>query len=217
VGYDADAEPDAREWFINQVTPNGLGKALMDSMVAEIGADGSFAIITSSFTTPNQTRWISEMQAYQEKCYPGLTWLETVEAGEDPILSFNQATTLINTYGDDLDGIFAMTSIAAPAGAEAITQAGACGDVALVGVALPNAMRAYVNSGCVKSVVQWNPIDLGYAAVYVMRAVVDGTFGPGDTSVEAGRLGTLQVINGSEVLLGPPFIYTIDNINDFDF
>ena len=40
----------------------------------------------------------------------------------------------------------------------------------------------------------WNPVDLGYAAVYVTRAVVDGKLNPGDASVEAGRLGTLQVV-----------------------
>lgn len=217
VGYDANSEPDAREWFVNQAEFNGIAKAMVDSMVAEIGEDGSFAIVTSTFTTPNQARWIAEMQAYQEKCYPDLTWLSTVEAQEDNILSFNQATTLINQYGDELDGIFGMTSVATPASAEAVTQAGLCGEVAVVGLATPNAMKPYVNADCVKSVVLWNPIDLGYAAVYVMRAVVDGTFQPGDTSVEAGRLGTLQVVNGSEVLLGPPFIYTADNINDFDF
>lgn len=217
VGYDANSEPDARTWFVNQAEFNGIAKAMIDSMVAEIGADGSFAIVTSTFTTPNQARWIAEMQAYQEKCYPDLTWLETVEAQEDNILSFNQATTLINKYGEDLGGIFGMTSVATPAAAEAVTQAGLCGEVAVVGLATPNAMKPYVNAECVKSVVLWNPVDLGYAAVYVMRAVVDGTFQPGDTSVEAGRLGTLQVVNGSEVLLGPPFIYTIENINDFDF
>lgn len=48
-------------------------------------------------------------------------------------------------------------------------------------------------------------------------AVADGELNPGDTSVEAGRLGELQVINGSEVLLGAPFVFTKDNINDFDF
>ena len=217
VGYDANSEPDAREWFVNQAEFNGIGKALIDSMVAEIGEDGSFAIVTSTFTTPNQARWIAEMQAYQEKCYPELMWLATLEAQEDNILSFNQATTLITQYGDELDGLFGMTSVATPASAEAVTQADACGDIAVVGLATPNAMKPYVESGCVQSVVLWNPIDLGYAAVYVMRAVVDGEFAPGDTSVEAGRLGTLQVVNGSEVLLGPPFIYTAENINDFDF
>lgn len=217
VGYDADAEPDAREWFVNQAQFNGIAKAMIDSIVAEIGADGSFAIVTSTFTTPNQARWIAEMWAYAGQCYPELEWLETVEAQEDNILSFNQANTLINKYGDDLQGLFGMTSVATPAAAEAVTQAGLCGEVAVVGLATPNAMAPYVNDGCVESVVLWNPVDLGYAAVYVMRALVDGALEAGDTSVEAGRLGTLQIINGSEVLLGPPFIYTADNINDFDF
>ncbi len=217
VGYDANSQPDAREWFVNQAEFNGIGKAMIDSMAAEIGEDGSFAIVTSTFTTPNQARWIAEMQAYQAACHPNMQWLETVEAQEDNNLSFNQATTLINKHGDDLDGIFGMTSVATPASAEAVTQAGVCGEVAVVGLATPNAMKPYVASECVKSVVLWNPVDLGYAAVQVMRAVIDGELSPGDTSVEAGRLGTLNVVNGSEILLGAPFIFTADNINDFDF
>src|SRR5690606_1427064 len=110
-----------------------------------------------------------------------------------------------------------MTSVATPSSADAVTQADLCGEVAVVGLATPNDMKPFVNDGCVNSVVLWNPIDLGYAAVYVMRAVIDGEFQPGDTTVEAGRLGTLTVVNGSEVLLGAPFIYTAENINDFDF
>jgi rhamnose transport system substrate-binding protein len=66
-------------------------------------------------------------------------------------------------------------------------------------------------------VVLWNPVDLGYAAAYVMRAVVDGKLKPGSTSVDAGKLGKLTVVNGSEILLGPPFIYTKDNVAKFDF
>lgn len=217
VGYDANSEPDAREWFVNQAEFNGIAKAMMDSIVAEIGETGSFAIVTSTFTTPNQARWIAEMNAYTEKCYPELKWLETVEAQEDNILSFNQATTLINKYGDELQGLLGMTSVATPASAEAVTQAELCGKVSVVGLATPNAMKPYVDSDCVKSVVLWNPVDLGYAAVHVMRQVVDGNFKPGDTEVEAGKLGKLQVVNGSEVLLGAPFIFNKDNINDFDF
>ena len=50
-----------------------------------------------------------------------------------------------------------------------------------------------------------------------MRAVVDGELMPGDASVSAGRLGDLQVVNGSEVLLGAPFVFNIDNVDEFDF
>jgi ABC-type sugar transport system substrate-binding protein len=217
VGYDANAQPDAREWFVNQAEFNGIGKAMIDAMVAEIGEDGSFGIVTSTFTTPNQARWIAEMWAYAQKCHPNLKWLETVEAQEDNILSFNQANSLINKYGDELDGLFGMTSVATPASAEAVTQAGLCGETAVVGLATPNGMRPYVASDCVKSVVLWNPVDLGYAAVHVTRAVVDGKLKPGDQQVEAGRLGALKIVNGSEVLLGAPFIYNKDNIDDFDF
>ncbi|MEP2845133.1 MAG: substrate-binding domain-containing protein, partial [Alphaproteobacteria bacterium] len=117
VGYDANSDPDAREWFVNQAEFNGIAKSLIDSMAEEIGEEGKFAIVTSTFTTPNQARWIAEMQDYQEACYPKMEWLETVEAQEDNILSFNQANTLINKYGDDLNGIFGMTSVATPASA----------------------------------------------------------------------------------------------------
>ncbi len=217
VGYDADSQPDAREWFVNQAQFNGVAKAMVDSMAAEIGEDGAFAIVTSTFTTPNQARWIAEMEAYQTQCHPKMKWLETVETQEDNILSFNQANTLINKYGDDLKGIFGMTTVATPASADAVTQANLCGKVAVVGIATPNAMKPYVKDGCVKSVVLWSAVDLGYAATYVLRAVADGMLKPGDTSVKAGRLGDLSVINGSEVLLGAPTVFTKDNIEKFDF
>lgn len=217
VGYDANSTPDARQWFVNQAQFNGIAKSLIDNLAKEIGEDGAFAIVTSTFTTPNQARWIAEMAAYAEKCHPKLKWLETVEAQEDNILSFNQATTLINKHGDELKGIVGMTSVATPASAEAVTQAGKCGQIAVVGLATPNAMKPYVAKDCVKSVVLWNPVDLGYAAMYVLRAVADGTLKPGATSVKAGKLGDLQVINGSEILLGAPFVFTKENIDKFDF
>jgi rhamnose transport system substrate-binding protein len=217
VGYDANSTPDAREWFVNQAEFNGIAKAMVDSMATEKGEDATVAIVTSTFTTPNQARWIAEMSAYAGQCYPSMTWKETLEAQEDAVLSFNQANTLINKYGDELDGIFGMTSVATPSSADAVTQADLCGKVAVVGLATPNAMKPYVESDCVKSVVLWNPVDLGYAATYVLRAAVDGTLAAGATSVEAGRLGTLQVVNGSEILLGAPFIYNKDNIGGFNF
>jgi ABC-type sugar transport system substrate-binding protein len=217
VGYDANSTPDAREWFVNQAQFNGIAKSMVDNLAKESGEEAAFAIVTSTFTTPNQARWIAEMAAYQAKCHPKMKWLETVEAQEDNVLSFNQATTLINKYGDELKGIFGMTSVATPASAEAVTQAGKCGSIAVVGLATPNAMKPYVEKDCVKSVVLWNPVDLGYAAMYVLRAAIDGDLKPGATSVKAGKLGELQVINGSEILLGQPYTFTKENIGNFDF
>jgi rhamnose transport system substrate-binding protein len=217
VGYDANSTPDARQWFVNQAQFNGIAKGLVDNMAKEIGEEGAFAIVTSTFTTPNQARWISEMAAYTAACHPKMKWLETVEAQEDNTLSFSQATTLINKHGDEIKGIFGMTSVATPASAEAVTQAGKCGKIAVVGLATPNAMKPYLKTDCVKSVVLWNPVDLGYAAMHVLRAVADGTLKAGATSVKAGKLGDLQVVNGSEILLGAPYTFSKENIDQFDF
>ena len=119
---------------------------MIDSLVAEQGEEASFGIVTSTFTTPNQARWIAEMEAYAEACYPNLTWLETLEAQEDAPQSFSQAQTLLNKYGDDINGIFGMTSVATPAAADAVTQAGACGDVSVIGLATPNPMKPFVEA-----------------------------------------------------------------------
>jgi ABC-type sugar transport system substrate-binding protein len=231
VGYDADAEPDARSWFVNQAAFNGFGKALMDELVKEIGEDGSFAIVTSSFNAPNQSAWIAEMWAYTQKCYPNLRWLETVESQEDQQLAFERTQDLINKYGADMDGVIGLSSVAAPAAADAVAQSGLCLTTAeegvaapsedevvhLVGVSTPNNMKPFHANGCVNATVLWNPVDLGYAAMYALRAQIDGTLTPESTELEAGRLGTLPILNGSEILLGPPFVYTTENIVDFDF
>jgi ABC-type sugar transport system substrate-binding protein len=130
-----------------------------------------------------------------------------------------------------MDGVIGFSSVASPAASEAVQELKLCptdadpefaakdaaSAVYIVALSTPNQMKPFVKNGCVKKVTLWNPVDLGYAAGYALRAQVDGTLTPESTELDAGRLGTLKVINGSEILLGPPFDYTKDNIDDFDF
>src|SRR4029453_16687893 len=50
ITFDADAEPDARDFLINQATPEGIGFTLTDEAAKVLGGKGEFAIITSSLT-----------------------------------------------------------------------------------------------------------------------------------------------------------------------
>jgi rhamnose transport system substrate-binding protein len=217
VGYDADVEPDAREWFVNPAPYNAVAKALIDTVVNQAGENARFGLLTGTFATPNQARWIAEMWAYAEACHPGLQWVETVEVQEDDIVAFNQATTLLTKYGADLDALISVSTVGTPNVAEALTQAGLCGSKVITGLALPSDLQPYVNDGCVQSVVLWNPLELGYASVYALRAAVDGVLTPGSQSVTLGRLGEREIVNGSEIVLGPPLILNARNINNFDF
>lgn len=215
IGYDAGAEENAREWFVNQATFEDIGKSMVEEMVKQVGQEADVAIVTSSLTAPNQNRWIEEMKKYAGATYPKLNFVATLPSEEDQQLAFKAAQDIMNTY-PNVKGIFGMSSVAFPGATDAVKQAGNCGKIAVVGLSTPKTMAPFMKEGCIKSVVLWNPIDLGYATIYAVRAVADGKLTPGATELDAGRLGKLK-INGSEILLGPPFIYTPENIDQFDF
>ena len=75
--------------------------------------------------------------------------------------------------------------------------------------------KPYVHEGVVQTVMLWNTADLGYLTV-CRRAHGREKLAPGAAAIEAGRLGTIA-IRGSEVILGPPLLFTKENIDKFDF
>src|SRR5580700_4134817 len=46
ITFDSDANPDARDFFINQATPQGIAQTLMDEAARLTDSEGEFAIIT---------------------------------------------------------------------------------------------------------------------------------------------------------------------------
>jgi rhamnose transport system substrate-binding protein len=115
-----------------------------------------------------------------------------------------------------LKGVFGISSVSFPGAAEAVKQAGKGGQVQVTGLSTPNAMKAYVQDGTVKSVVLWNTQDLGYLTVYAAEAVATGKLKPGATTFKAGRLGEKKIV-GDNILLGNILIFNKDNISKYDF
>jgi len=215
--WDADADPSAREFMVNQATAQDIGYALVDTMAKDLGGDGAtgeVAIVTASLTAANQNEWIKFIKERLAK-YPGLKLVATQPSNEDQKLAFSVTQDLMKAY-PNLKGIFAISSVAFPGAAEAIKQAGKSGQVLVTGLSTPNDMKTYVREGVVKSVILWNTKDLGYLTVQAARALVDGTLKPGAVSLKAGRLGEKR-IDGENILLGGIMIFTKENINQYDF
>jgi rhamnose transport system substrate-binding protein len=63
VTYDADSMPDARTYFVNQATPEGIGFGLMDEAARLLNGQGEFAVITASLTASNQREWTKNIEA----------------------------------------------------------------------------------------------------------------------------------------------------------
>ena len=128
--------------------------------------------------------------------------------------AFDEANTIMNA-DPGVKLIMAICSPAVPGAAEAVKQSGRT-DVKVIGLGLPNDNKRYVHEGITDCVVLWNTMDLGYLTVQAARALADGTLKRGDTSLEAGRLKSIE-IQGDNILLGQPFLFTKDNIDKFDF
>jgi rhamnose transport system substrate-binding protein len=178
--------------------------------------------VTSSVTAANQNAWIAEMRKVMSAKYPAghpdrtmKLLCEPKPSEENQQLAFQVTQDLLKTY-PDLQGVFAISSVSFPGAADAVQQAGKTGQVAVVGLATPKPMRQWVASGTVKTVVLWNPVDLGYLTVQVAQALVEGKLTPGMQKLSAGRLGEVQV-KGDQVLLGAPMRFTKENIAQFDF
>jgi ABC-type sugar transport system substrate-binding protein len=216
ITYDADSTPDARDFFVNQATYDKVARAMADELAGQLSppGKGQVGILTSSTEAPNQAQWARRLKEYVKDKYPGITLLPETQHGEDRDRGIVKARALIQA-NPDLAGIIGLTSVAVPAAAEAVRQEKKKGRIKVTGVSTPRDMRDYVEDGTVESFVLWNPVDLGYLAVYVADLKRRGQL-PESGTIDAGRLKRVQVA-GREVLLGPPMRFDKSNIDKVDF
>jgi rhamnose transport system permease protein len=213
--WDADADADARDFFVNQATPQGIANTLTDEAARLLHAEGQFAIVTGALSAANQNEWIANIRARLAEKYPKLTLATIRPSDDDRDKAFAETQTIMRVY-PAVKLVMAISAPAVPGAAEAVRQAGRGGDVNVIGLSLPNINKPYVHDGVVQAVILWNTRDLGYLTVSSAAQLVRGTFAPGASAIDAGRLGRLDV-RGSEIILGAPLLMNKGNIDLYDF
>ncbi len=214
VTWDADAEPDARDYFINQATAQSIGFALMDEAARVMHNQGDFAIITGALSAANQNLWMSFMRQRVAEKYPALKLIAVRPSDDDRDKAFAEAQTLMKVY-PNVKMLVAISAPAVPGAGEAVRQSGRK-DVRVIGLSLPNLCKPYVHGGEIEAVVLWNTKDLGYLAVAAPAALTRGSLKAGAASFLAGRLGKVE-IKASDIILGAPMYFRNDNIDNFNF
>jgi rhamnose transport system permease protein len=212
--WDADAEPDARDFFVNQATSEGIGNTLTDEAARLLGGTGEFAIITGALSAANQNEWIAFIKKRQAEKYPNLKLATIRPSDDDRDKAFAETQTIMRVY-PSVKLVMAISAPAVPGSAEAVRQANRR-DVNVIGLSLPNMNKPYVHDGWVQTVVLWNTKDLGYLTVLAGSLLTQNKVSSSTTSFAAGRLGTIQ-IRGTEIILGAPVMFTKANIDRFDF
>lgn len=214
VTWDADADTDARDFLVNQATPQGIGYTLTDEAARIMGGKGDFAIITASLSAANQNEWIKYIKERLAQKYPEMRLVRIQPSEGDRDRAFAETQTVLKVE-PNVKLIMAIAAPAVPGAAEAVKQSGRT-DVKVTGLSLPNLCKSYVHDGIIESIVLWNTIDLGYLTVYASNALASGQLKPGDKELSAGRLGKIEVA-GDEIRLGAPFIFNKENIDRFNF
>ena len=192
-----------------------IAHALMDEAARLTGGKGEFAIISASLTASNQIEWQKHIEAWQAEKYPEMKLVAVRPCDDLKDKAQAEATALLGA-NPNLKLLMAICSPAVPGAAEAVKQAGKAGQVHVMGLGLPNENRRYVKEGVTASVILWKTEDLGYLTVHAAAALANGTLKPGDKKFTAGSLGTFE-IRGDNILLGTPFIFNKENIDQFDF
>jgi rhamnose transport system permease protein len=211
VTWDADAEPDARDYLIDQATAQGIGTTIADQVSEILGGKGEFAIITGSLTAANQIEWIKYIKERVAAKHPAVKLIGVQPSDSDRDRAFAETQTVLKVY-PNVRAIAGIAAPTVPGAAEAVKQSGRS-DVQVTGLSLPSLCKPYVHAGIIRSVVLWNTYDLGYLTIYASHALAGGTLKDGFT---AGRLGPRE-IRGDHVMLGEPFVFTRQNIDRFDF
>ncbi|WP_433208396.1 rhamnose ABC transporter substrate-binding protein [Dactylosporangium sp. CS-047395] len=219
VTFDSDTKPECRDLFINQASSEGIAKIQIKLIADAIGPDGGeIAILSATANATNQNAWIEQMKTELAKPENSkLKLVDTVYGDDDDQKSFQEAQGLLAKH-PNLKGIIAPTTVGIAAAGRYLSGSTYKGKVQLTGLGTPNQMKAYLKDGTVKAFALWNPADLGYLAAWGGAALASGLIkGKEGDKFTAGKLGEFTVGKDGTVLLGDPYTFKADNIDQFNF
>ena len=160
--WDADAEPDARDFLVNQATPQGIGETLTDE-AARLWAARASSRSSRSLSAANQNEWIEHIKARLAEKYPELHLVAIRPSDGDRDRAFAETQTILKVYPN----VKLIMGIAAPAvpGAAEPSRSRAARTSSSPASRCPTCASRTCTTASSSSVVLWNTRDLGYLTV----------------------------------------------------
>jgi len=231
ITWDADVNPAARNFFINQTENSAIGKTLMSSMGKTLPEGGIVALVSSDPNSSNQNAWIAAIQdeynSKKDSDYKNIVFFDKIIYAGNNQADADRAVNTLLTQNPDIKGIFALSSMATPATAKASKDLGlAIGSISIQCLGIPTTSLEDMKSGLLPSVTTWQPYDLGYLAVEFATDLIKGNIDENITSYKSSLSGKKQIADimyapehkiteDKQVILGDPVVYTLENAAGF--
>lgn len=219
ISLDSAVNKDSRQTHIQQADPEKIGRGLIQAAYEMVDGDGGMAVLSATAQATNQNLWIEWMQKELEENadkYKNTPMIKVAYGDDDPTKSTNETTALLTD--NKVEVIIAPTTVGMLAAGKVLQDKGS--EVKLTGLGLPSEMAPFIEDTVCPWMYLWNPIDIGYLAVYTGQGLVNGSItGVTGDKVTAGRLGEKVITDaadgGTEVMLGDPFKFDTNNIGEW--
>src|SRR5262245_3825922 len=216
LSFDSGVAKAGRAFQINPSNPDLIGLKQLQMAAKTIGGKGEIAILSATAQATNQNKWIQVMKDDLKKPeFAGLKLVDVVYGDDQSDKSYREAIGLFRKH-PDLKAIIAPTTVGITAAAKAVTDQKLVGKVFVTGLGLPSEMAGHVRSGAVDTFAIWNPIDLGYTAVYAAHQILTKkATGKAGTTVPIGRVGKLSIAANGEAAMAEPYVFDKSNVDKF--
>jgi rhamnose transport system substrate-binding protein len=215
ISWDSGVAAEGRQMHLNPSDTALIGETIFKLAADYLPGGGQVAILSASSTAANQNSWIDAGKEALPTMFPNIELVATVYGDDDSVKSTDEAKGLIASY-PNLKAIIAPTTVGVVAAAQVVTDMGLIGKINVTGLALPSEFKQFIDSGASQAVALWNPIDLGYSAVYIANALATGaaTAEPGST-ISIGHVGEITLDDATSAAMAAPFTFDASNIEEF--
>jgi rhamnose transport system substrate-binding protein len=216
VSFDSAVRKDGRQMHLAPSSTALIGQKLVTMAEDAGGKNAEIAVLSATAQATNQNAWIAAMKTVlAQPAHSGVKLVSVVYGDDQTDKSYREAQGLFKSY-PNLKVIVAPTTVGVAAAAKAVQDEKKVGQIFVTGLGLPSEMAGHVHGGAVKSFAIWNPIDLGYSAIYAAEAFVKGTAkgAPGE-KISLGRVGSATLDKDNEAAMAEPFTYDATNVDKF--
>lgn len=214
ISWDSGVAPEGRQLHLNPSDTDLIGLTIIKLAADYLPDGGDVAILSASSTAANQNSWIAAAKAILPGEFPNINLVAVVYGDDDSVKSTDQARGLIASY-PNLKAIIAPTTVGVVAAAQVVTDMGLIGKINVTGLALPSEFKQFIDNGASQAVALWNPIDLGYSAVYLANALAGGAVAEPGATLSIGHVGEITLDDDNSAAMAAPFQFDASNIEEF--